>query len=224
MIKHIVVTRLALKWKYHELGMDWNDWLNKSIYLMDNYCRPSLKNQTDQDFTLLTLVDKSVKYAGKSLKNEKIIMTRPGDIREQIINAVNSYVSTIDENWVIMTRIDRDDCLRKDYISNIKRYYNSGGSGFADLYYSLTYDVAKNTIHDSPKYHQPISPFVSVLENNIDGKIPCWPFKVNHGQIGNFMKGVKLKSLSAMQVIHGHNVLNKVFGDKIKINRKDYGL
>lgn len=224
MIKHIVVTRLGLKWKYKDIGMNWDEWLRKSIYLMDNYCRPSLYNQIDQDFTLLTLVDESVNKVGTKLKNEVVIKTQPGDIRDQIINAINSYVQAIDENWIIMTRVDRDDCLRKDYIANIKRYYNSGGSGFADLYHSLTYDVAYNAVHDSPKYHQPISPFVSILEKRIAGKIPCIPFKVNHGQVANYVRGVKLKRLCAMQVIHDHNVINKVYGEPVTINMSDYGI
>jgi hypothetical protein len=46
-IKHILVSRVAIKWRHQETGMSWEEWLNDSIKLYDKYCRPSIQNQTN---------------------------------------------------------------------------------------------------------------------------------------------------------------------------------
>jgi hypothetical protein len=95
---------------------------------------------------------------------------------------------------------------------------------YVDIYYSFTYDALNNKIHNSNKYFNVVSPFVSVLEKINDGKIKCISFTVDHNMVNRYLSGIKANNLVAIQVIHKNNLKNKIVGDKIKINYNDFNL
>lgn len=228
-IKHIIVLHLAVKrlddqgYVFERLGMSWDQWLKKSIYLMDKYCRPSLRNQTCQDFTLLTFVDSSVNEFGNVLPNEKVIKIDEGlDEADKKVAAINEYLS--DAQRMIITRLDRDDLLHKDYTKHVRDHFEMGAKGYIDIFYSFSFDMQKGIFYDSPKYNWCISPFVSVLEERQDNGFTCLPYRVGHPQTGHYVTGIKSRHLSSIQGIHDHNVLNKVQGVRTKINKPNYGI
>lgn len=228
-VKHILVSRVAIKWRHNETGLSWDNWVKNSFSLYDTYCRPSLRNQTDQDFTLLSLIDHEVSEYGDVLENEVVVSVGSnGDVRQRIINAINSYVQEIenDYDFIILTRIDRDDCLRKDFVGVVKNHVlsNEVREQYVDLYFSYTYDVKNKVIHNSNKYYKVVSPFVSTVERINDGKIPCIPFMVDHGYVPTKLNGTKLNNLVAIQVIHDTNLSNRIVGEAININLKDFNL
>lgn len=225
-VKHLLVSRVAVKWRHGETGMSWEDWVRNSFMLYDKYCRPSIKKQIDQDFTLLSLVDESISDFGNKLQNEEIVFTSGDDIRKTIIDGINGYVGNIvnDYDYVIITRVDRDDCLKSDFVSEVKKHLISfnGEERFVDLYRSFTYDVKHQVMYDSPKYYNMVSPFVSTIEKIDNGKIKCVSFAVDHTHVGQHLKGVKLKSLLAVQIIHEYNLKNKVMGNLINYNLSEF--
>lgn len=229
-IKHIVVTRFAIKWRFNETKLKWKDWLDNSVQLMDTFCRPSLKNQTNQDFTLLSLVDDSVSDYGNVLNNEVIIKLNVTDNsypKPKIIEGVNKYIESLEDyDAVILTRLDRDDCLHYKFLEKVKRYLISGIEQYVDLNHSLTYDYNKKITHDSKKYYNTfVSPFVSTCELiNNNNKIKCISLLVDHNDVPKYLKGEKINDLFAMQVIHGKNLVNRIYGEPIKINKKEYGI
>ena len=235
-VKHLLISRVAVKWNHPQLGwrheeinMLWDDWVKDSIQLYDKYCRPSLRQQTDQDFTLLSLVDENIKEFGNILENEVLIKLKSeGDFIKRIVNGINSYIETIKDEYeyIIVTRIDRDDCLRKDYVSNVKKGMLDGKitEKYLDLYFSYTYDVKKDIVYDSHKYYVTVSPFVSTMERIKEGKIRCVSFIVDHNIVPTLLNGRKANNLVAIQVIHENNLRNMVVGKEIKINYNDFNL
>lgn len=223
-IKHIILTRLALKGEYSNTGFNWDEWLENSIYLMNTICRPSLKNQIDQDFILLSFVDNSVNYYGDILENEMIIKV----YNKNLISYVNKYISENLKNYeyIIITRLDRDDALRYDFIQNIKKnILIDNEEKYIDIKYSICYDLDNNMTYFSKKYFNNfISPFVSTLEKIVNGKIKCVPFLVQHPDVHKILPGEKNEDLLPIQTIHQYNLKNKIFGDQIDINKKDFGL
>jgi len=195
---------------------------------MNNYCRPSLKNQSNQDFTVLSFVDESVTQFGDVLNNEVILKSKDygNELKDVLIGGINQYLSTlVGYDGVIITRLDRDDCIRYDFIENVKKYLSDGVEQYVDINNSYTYDLKNNIIHDSKKYFNTfVSPFVSTYEKFESGKIKCIPFLVEHTKIPTMLPGKKVNNLFGMQVIHDHNLKNKIFGEPIKINEKEFGL
>jgi len=230
-VKHIIVTRFALKWRFAETNLkNWDRWLDDSIHLMESFCRPSLKNQTNQDFTLLSIVDNSVKNYGNMLENEVILkvptIKKNGYPKQQMINVINEYIAGLEGfDSVILTRLDRDDALRNDYIDNVQGYLSDNVESYVDLRNSISYDYDKKEAHDLKKYSSSfVSPFVSVHEAINNGKIKCISLLVDHNEVSSYLKGRKVNDLYAMQVVHQNNIGNKVRGVLIKINKTDYGI
>jgi len=228
---HIVITRLAVNWTNHRnFKQDWNVWVDESIEFMDSLCRESLKNQTTQNFKLLSLVDESVTSFGDVLPNEEILMIKSdgGDYpKTDILNQINKYIKSISSEYdaVIVTRLDRDDCLHKDFLANVQKYFeNNTSNSFIDIRKSITYDLSKGNAHDSPKYHSMISPFVSTFEIIVDGKIECISMKYDHAHVNRHLNGNKVNNLMPMQVITGKNMLNRMYGTPITINKNEYGI
>ncbi|MFW5847973.1 MAG: glycosyltransferase [bacterium] len=228
-VKHIVVTRLAVKWRFKDTKLNWDEWLRDSIKLMDTFCRPSLKNQSTQDFTLLSLVDESVEQYGNVLDNEVIlkIKSKEGDYpKKEMVNKINEYVSTLkDYDYVIVSRIDRDDCLHYRFLELVQLYLSGSGEKYVDLNYSITLSTKTKTAHDSRKYFNTfVSPFVSTYEKIVNGKIRCISIINDHDKVSKFLVGKKVNDLIGIQVIHDNNLKNKIYGKPININYKDYGI
>ena len=230
-IKHIVITRLAVNWTKHKnFKQDWGIWVDESIGYMDQLCRPSLKNQSNQNFTLLSLVDESVINFGNVLPNEKIlkIKSNGGDYpKKDILKQIDNYVKNISNEYdaIITTRLDRDDCLHKDFIEIVQtKLKGCVKNTYVDIKNSITYDIVNDIVHDSPKYNSMVSPFVSTFEVITNNSIQCVSMKYDHTDVNKYLSGSKMNELAVIQVITGKNMLNKMYGKPTKILKKDYGI
>jgi len=230
-IKHIVITRLAVNWTNHKnFKQDWNVWVDESIGFMDQLCRPSLKNQSNQDFTLLSLVDESIDDFGDVLPNENILKVQSNNgnyPKGNILMEINKYVKSVSNEYdaIITTRLDRDDCLHKDFIDNTQTLLkNCNKNTYVDIKNSFTYDIVNNIVHSSPKYYTMISPFVSTFEIITNNEIECISMKYDHTDVGKYISGSKTNKLSVIQVITGKNMINKMYGKPAKIEKNDYGI
>lgn len=224
--KHLVISRLAIKWSYHRLNLSWDEWLNDSINLYDNYTRPSLLNQTNQNFILVTLVDESVEYVGNKLVNEVIVKVSEGNEQIGFKDELNEFIKNTfnDCDYLIMSRMDRDDMYHKDYINIIQDYVsnNPNKEYYIDNSIIYSFDSINNTMYLSNKYSKIISPFVTIVQKNNDGFVNKNVYSVQHSEWNKHLSGEKLDNLLPVQVIHNNNLLNKITGNKIKYNLSDF--
>jgi hypothetical protein len=234
--KHIIISRVAMKW-YDEngelickskLGLTWEEWLKNSIRLYDTYCRPSLKNQSNKNFILLTIVDESVVDVGPVLPNEHII--RIGQVSE-LGSAIEKFITkNVEERIYLLSRLDRDDCYSRDFVDSLQKKANEY-LGKADEPSNFYFDIDHYNMYDpvtnvftTAKYGDRTSPFTSILTDS-----PGIGIYSGHGRIKEKMMGTKVSSLEVLQIIHGENISNRVRGvaiPKTLINRKllEYGI
>lgn len=222
-MKHIILCRLGIKWRYKETGLSWEEWYKNSIYLMDTFCRPSLKNQNNTNFTLLTFVDKDINYFGNILENEVILKVNK---TKEMINSINNYLCSLDNiDSVICTRLDRDDCLRYNFIDIVQnKLLLDKIEQYVDVKYVYTFNILNGNIHKSNQYNEKVSPFVSTYEKAINNRIKCIPFAFTHTRVSQALNGTKIDDLIVMQTIHENNLINKTHGNIININKKEFGL
>lgn len=236
-IKHIVIVRLGLKWRYKELNQKWEDWLENSVYLMDKYCRPSLKNQTVKDFDILTLVDKSVNKYGNILDNEKILKFDSesdlttiweGNENGLMIKTINEYISKNykDYTYILLTRLDRDDVIRFDFLENVRKNINGNKEQYIDSNNIVHFKNDKFYKCDKYINGRMVSPFVSTLEKIENGIIKCVPFFKSHTETKKYLPGNKFENLQALQIIHDNNFSNKLGNKQIieNINKRHFGI
>ena len=234
--KHIIISRVAMKWYEPDgqlicesrFNMSWDKWLENSIYLYDTYCRASLRNQKNQNFILLTIVDESVKNIGKVLPNEYVIRIKE---LSELSSAIEDFVKTnISENLYLFSRLDRDDCFAYDYVDILQKTVNTylnTDNDLSPIYIDIDhYHMYDNTndIFTTTKYSDRTSPFTSILTNTANSGIYA-----GHGRIKDKMKGFKIPELNALQIIHGENISNRIKGyaiPKNTINKRllDFGI
>jgi hypothetical protein len=223
-MKNIIITRMNLQWNKQLT----DNFVSETITRMNTINRASLKNQSCQDFTLLTLTDEKMSDFGDVLENEIIIKVpslNGGYNHEGIIEAVKKYVSSLDCKAVITTRLDTDDALHKHFIKNLKNIklainnYADTVSGFPCLNIKTGETI---TSKKHPNWFT--SQFVSFHEN-VKG-FKCVVYEHSHAKVGQHYKGFHYDELKVLQVIHGKNHSTKIYteGQKVNINLQDYGL
>ena len=219
----LIITRLNLQWNKPLTP----EFVNNSIRRMESINRSSLKNQSCQDFTLLTLTDETMTDYGDPLENEVIIkIPNIGKYNHDgIIQAVMGYVENLDCDSVITIRLDSDDALHKDFIKNI---YNNNIpiNHYADIVSGFPcYDIKTGKVYTSKKHAEWFTTqFVSFHELKKDFK--CVVMRQTHTKIGQLYQGGHYNNLKALQFIHDENHSTKIYNEakEIKINLSDYGV
>lgn len=228
--KHLIISRVALKWYdkagetlrcESELNMTWDEWLANSIKLYSTYTRKSLAAQTNQNFTLISIVDESVEELGELLPNEVVL--RVSSIANFINETENFIRKEFPSDLYLLSRIDRDDCFAINYVhilqSLVRQYlYNaeSPESRYFDITQLNMYDATNNVFATRQYSKNATSPFTSVLTD-----FPRPALYGGHGRIIQTTKGIKSDLLNVLQIIHEDNLANRVNG---KILSKPEGL
>ena len=106
-MQHYLISRLAV---------------NLSFYVnndFDNFTRKSLKNQTNQNFKLITLVSDKFLEISKEFKlnNEEIVVFKNFN---EVCSLIKEKAGSKD---VIISRLDSDDCLHEQYINNVQKEF-----------------------------------------------------------------------------------------------------
>lgn len=238
---HLIISRVAIKWKSknryrnEDVGLNWEDWVKNSFILYDKFCRKSLQNQSNQNFKLISLIDKSIKDVGNILPNEATVHVSE---LSQISKEVITYVSSLEEkyDYILITRIDRDDVLKYNFVENLQKNVedylvnHQADKFYFDIGPNYVYSTKSNTTYYKDYYKKVTSPFISVLERN-DNNFECVVYNYSHDFIDKKVKGNKYEDLQAIQVVHDHNILNQRYlshkninANKVDINLSEYGI
>lgn len=174
--KHFLVTRFNLKvenWKLTKTGEEvlTAKWLKNRFELFLQYCFPSVKNQTNQEFIWLVFFDSSTPDDYKSkiaiLSNEYSNF-QPTYI-DSIIFLRSTFIKLITEkisdqhDYIITTRLDNDDIIHRDFTSAIQKSFKPVNELVIDLVsgYQVTMNGGKKRIG---LYQSVCNPFVSLVE------------------------------------------------------------
>lgn len=229
MFKYLIISRVALDWEHPGRKLSWEKWVENRLEFFDNYTRPSLKTQTDQDFTFVSLVDcrilnNDLGLGKNKLENEIFLPVEKISDTNRLPEITSSLISLVHEKYanydsIISSRIDSDDMFRKDFVEKNKSLLKIGN--YSDIQESFTLDIRSGKVYISNKYRTMVSPFVSVHER-ID-KLKFLSHKVYHHDVNKYISGKKYKELQAIQIIHKNNLVNKLGKREYKINLKDFG-
>ena len=155
MIKYLIVSRVALDWKHPIRKLGWEKWVENRLRFFDNYTRPSLKAQTDQDFTFISLVDhrilKNDLGLGKNKLENEIFLPVEGiantDGFSEIFSSLISFVHKKYTNYdsIISSQIDSDDMFRKNFVEKNKSLLKIGN--YSDIQESFTLDIKSGKVY-----------------------------------------------------------------------------
>lgn len=120
-----------------------------------------------------------------------------------------------DNDWVITTRINNDDCVAPTFIESIKNKFNNK-TKIVDSK-GCQYDSINNKWYS---YHKtsPNSPFLSLIEKVSEtNEYPvrtCYYRK--HIDMIKYFQYEWIDKILYCQIIHDNNIMNKIVGDEIE--------
>ncbi len=218
MFKHFLITRFNLKksdWKTNKKNKAilTDKWHRNRFKLFTDYCFPSVASQTNKNFDWVVFFDKSttkefrdiVSNLEKELPNFKPIYI---DGMDQFLPATQEYIGKFNEEYIITTGIDNDDCISKHFIEEIQKRFDQQEFMALDFVDGYTIQT-QSEIKIGKKLHQ-YNPFISLFEKNENPKTirdrshRNWKKEKNVLQI----RGTKIWS----SVIHPENKVNEFTG------------
>jgi hypothetical protein len=173
MYQYYIITRFNLRrsdWKTtkNDEKVLSESWLQERFDLFDNYCFPSVKNQTDQNFKWLVFFDinTSERYRDKieeyrlSYKNFHPFFIDGMDL---FLPSIAGKIKALDsKEYIITSRLDNDDCLHKDYAKVMHSYFDKQEYLAIDIVdgYCMQIDAKVKLGRKRQLYN----PFISLIE------------------------------------------------------------
>lgn len=175
-MKHFLATRFNLKtpqWKTTKSGnlVLTNEWLNHRFHIFENYCLPSVKNQSSLNFKWCIFfdIDTPDEYKQKifAISEEfpvifPIFIESMEKLRETFKDFINNNIDKNDSH-IITTRIDNDDIIHQDFVEIIQFLFKPKDLAVIDL--QKGYQVSIDTINPEVRlYTHRFNSFISVIE------------------------------------------------------------
>ena len=241
-MNHIIISRVNLHMrldphKYKETEL-WKrkGWNEERIQLLNDWCRASLRKQSNQNFTFVSLWQKGYMAKGGELGNEiKIEIENTGTYDDEpldyqalwgsgngkiTLNFADQIADKIKKRFkapLLVTNCDCDDALKYDFVELLQaESLKHNGFVILDMQTRLQYNI-KTGVKGKKSSRRP-SPFLSCLEP----EIRCVPTRYNHSVIPVDIPLVKVTGLSGLQTLNSSNMFVKGTGDSANFNLEDY--
>jgi len=218
MFKHFLITRFNLRqpdWKTSKkkVAVLTEEWHENRFELFIKYCFHSIASQTNKNFEWLVFFDTTTPEKYKNIISEleaKLTNFKPVfvDGMEQFLPGIQSYVSNYDQDYIITSRIDNDDCLSKFYIDSVQKQFNKQDFTAIDFIDGYTIQTSPN-IKIGKRFDQ-YNPFISLIEKNETPKT-VWAIRHSHWKREKNVVQIRDKKVWA-SVIHQENKVNEFEG------------
>ena len=226
--KHFIITLFNLKiWKEDKThrATQTDDWLKQRLDLFERFCLPSVKGQTNQNFTWLCLFDKdtpadvrqriascqqqvkqlhpcyfSAEEAVEFLSHEDAVNCR--FIRRTVRGMLSG-----DEAFVITSNLDNDDALSCDYVERVQRQFLADQRHtLYSFVWGMQYFVRLNAI---VRMHYPHNHFLTLVED-ARGDFHTVQY-YGHARARKVLPNVDITDKPYwLENVHGHNVSNEL--------------
>ncbi len=226
--KHFIFTRVNLGYKDRigKINKDlFNEksWLNYRFEIFFRTCLPSIINQKDQNFLWYIYLDSQtpIKYINElkdkiSDKDNFIVELREGGFGSLLDHSVNSIKEYGIQNfeYLITTRIDSDDMIHQDYISDIQANFNYQKYVSINFNRGLVYDLRSKMLGTAINKS---NPFITVIEKVESENSFKTVFHQEHSKFIFEKERVEIKSRKRMWVmtIHDLNINTNFYGNPI---------
>ncbi|MBN1599351.1 MAG: hypothetical protein JW894_13745 [Bacteroidales bacterium] len=229
---HFLITRFNLKsdqnnWKTADNRSiaSTGDWLDHRIELFQEYCLPSVINQSNKDFTWLIYLDSETthEYRQKieNLTNGySLIKLRYADNYGEFIAKHTSdiiHIKSPDKEYIITSRIDNDDVVHFNYIDTVQKQFEN--QEFMAVNFIKTYHY--KIIQPEKLYlnYRFSNQFISIIEKIKNRTLHgCYArgdrFWNKKGEIIQISKGI-----FCMELIHEKNLLNNLNGFPVAVKK-----
>lgn len=240
-VKYWIVFRYNIG-VYFTRGDKAQEWMDDRYVLFTKYTLPSLKRQTDTNFTIALLfdVDTPKKEIAKIVVNVDFCECRTYRIHwpegffpvpskgvvtnRQLLKYSEKFVMFMDfsefiadirssSEYSIQTRLDNDDALMPGAIERIKAAVVDNSTCAIDILGGYMVDTINRRAYES---HHPFgTPFISLYQNNAD-KIKCIYDQMHH-KVGKMFSKICIEEPPLwIMIIHNNNTTNRIVDSLIR--------
>lgn len=218
MFKHFLVTRFNLRksdWKTNKnnKAVLTDEWHRNRFKLFIDYCFPSVVSQTNTNFDWIVFFDTSTKEEFRKIVS-KLAIEFPNfkpiyiDGMDLYLPSVKEYVKNFNEDYIITTGIDNDDCISKHFIEEIQKRFDK--QEFMALDFVDGYTIQTQSHIKIGKKLHPYNPFISLFERNVNPRTIRDRSHRNWKKEKNVLQVRDVKIWSS--VIHAENKVNEFTG------------
>ena len=215
---HVILMRFNVRTKHpaevRDAGIrSKKDWLDQRFELFEQICLPTIKGQSSKNFNLHVYFDISTPESykqrfAKITEGCSFIQTIFCEFFDAEIAAIGIRQRYADDSrFVLTTRLDNDDGLHRDFVSNLQRHVRPVREA---INFPRGLVLADGAVYRS---EQESNAFISVLEARDTFKTVL---QVSHNQLS---KHFALRNVDAdpmwLQHVHGGNVSNKIRGSRL---------
>ena len=220
MFKHYLITRFNLRNKNWDVTKNnetllTREWMEHRIGLFNNFCLPSVANQTNTNFEWLLFFDTTT---DEDFKQELESLLRPHpnfksfyvDGMDAFHPSIKNYITqdSKDVPYIITSRIDNDDCIHKDYISTIQEQFSAQDFMAIDVLKGYSLQISPEIMLGKKEHI--FNPFISLIEKN-DSPKTVWFSDHNMWKKESRRVEISNKRLW-MSIIHEKNKVNEFDG------------
>ncbi len=221
MFNHFLLTRFNIKGLFNKkdknnIDVLTDNWLSHRFNLFETICLPSISNQINKNFKWLVYFDTNTDSFFLD-KIEKIRLKHPFFLpyfvedSDQMFSSYKQDINNLMDNenqYLITTRIDNDDCLSKFTIEKIQSLFDCQSFQFINLYYGYAYSETKKVLIKKGHYNNPCG--TSLIEkSNENGFSTVWCGP--HGSLGTMGDMLDLYDQRYwLQIFHERNLINRL--------------
>jgi len=219
-MKHFILTpfytRRAFRGKNDD-SLPPPEWLDHRLRLFEEYCLPSVANQSSQNFEWFIYFDETT--PAHYLERMRSLTARYPNVSLKLCafwespTIIKHVVAALDQGtkWIITSRLDNDDALHRDFVSMLHSAVEERRE-FLNFPRGIILYSGKCYI-----YEHRSNAFLSFVE---PAESPRTAFSLAHEQAMEVAPVRQLGRTPAfLQVIHGKNVSNKPRGTRIPARR-----
>ncbi|MBV1922729.1 MAG: putative rhamnosyl transferase [Flavobacteriaceae bacterium] len=226
MFKHFLITRFNLRkadWSTNKknVAVLTEEWHENRFELFTNYCFPSVKAQTNNNFLWLVFFDtttpeKYKKVVAELQKEMENFVPLFIDGMDLFLPSIKDYIKNYKEEYIITSGLDNDDCLSNLYVDEVQKRFNNQSFMALDFIDGYTIQTQSH-IKVGKKLHQ-YNPFISLIEKNENPRTVC---DVSHRIWKKEKRILQVRNVRTWSsVIHHENKVNEFTGfGKVNIKK-----
>ena len=213
--EHVIITRFNLSYSEDPRAIHLNErWLSERFTLFEQFCLPSVRWQSNQNFAWVVLLDRGTPELfrdqaltlAESSTRTKVIFCGPPS-RELYQRAVTSVISP-DCEWVITTSLDSDDAIHPRFVDALQSGFQFDVAEALNFPHGIVQAGARSYLRRDGS-----NAFISLSE-------PAVKFSTvlsfAHAGLGRYARLAQLTETPMwLQVVHGSNVSNRIRGVRI---------
>lgn len=213
-INHILLTRFNLPtFGFESMVRSQPDWLARRVELFETYCLPSVRNQSNQNFSWIVYFDPhSPDWLLERIARWLAYPNFQPIFREQVdyahkMSDIRRFAKPR-RSRLLTTNLDNDDALAADFVERLQAA--SPPTGRAVLYFRSGLILSSDSLF---LHNDPHNAFCSVSESWAE-PVTCWV--APHNQLPRYMPALVLDGPPRwLQVVHGHNIANRIKGKRV---------